>query len=159
LIAETRESSARALDELRSLVRGIHPPVLADRGLGDAVRALALDHPLPVDVTVTAPGRPAPPVESAAYFAVSEVLTNVAKHAGASRAWVDIRLTGGRLRMTVSDDGHGGADQATGTGLRGVARRLGTFDGTLAVDSPAGGPTVVTMELPCELSSPKTSSC
>jgi signal transduction histidine kinase len=158
LLAETREASARALDELRNLVRGIHPPVLADRGIGDAVRALALDHPLPVDVTVSVPGRPDPPVESAAYFAVSELLTNVAKHARASRAWVDLRYVDGQLRITVTDDGRGGARVGAGSGLRGITRRLGTFDGTLAVDSPSGGPTVATLELPCELSSPKISS-
>jgi signal transduction histidine kinase len=158
LLAETREASAKALDELRNLVRGIHPPVLADRGLGDAVRALALDSPLQVDVTVTLAGRLEAPVESAGYFAVSELLTNIAKHAGARRVWVDLRHDGSRLRITVADDGHGGANAAGGTGLRGIERRLGTFDGTLALDSPPGGPTVVTMELPCVLSSPKTSS-
>jgi signal transduction histidine kinase len=158
LLAETRESSAKALDELRNLVRGIHPPVLADRGLGDAVRALALDSPLQVDVSVQLPGRLALPVESAAYFAVSEVLTNAAKHAGAQRVWIDLRHAAGRLRITLADDGRGGANAAGGTGLHGIARRLGTFDGTLALDSPPGGPTVVTLELPCVLSSPRISS-
>jgi signal transduction histidine kinase len=170
LLVETREASSKALDELRNLVRGIHPPVLADRGLVDAVRALALDSPLQVDVTARVPGRMAAPVESAAYFAVSELLTNIAKHAGAQRVWADLRYdagtadgTGaaggtGRLRITVADDGRGGADLSGGTGLRGIERRLGTFDGTLAVDSPVGGPTVVTLELPCVLSSPRTSS-
>lgn len=158
LLAETREASAKALDELRNLVRGIHPPVLADRGLADAVRALALDSPLQVEVTVRMPGRPPLPVESAAYFAISELLTNAAKHGAAKRAWVDLRHDAGRLRATVVDDGHGGADPSGGTGLRGVERRLGTFDGTLTLDSRPGGPTVATLELPCELWSPKTSS-
>jgi signal transduction histidine kinase len=133
--------------------------VLADRGLGDAVRSLALASPLAVEVAVDLAGRPPPPVESAAYFAVSELITNATKHARASRIWVDIRYAGGVLRVTVTDNGRGGADAAGGTGLRGLLRRLGTFDGILALSSPPGGPTVVTMELPCVLSSPRTSSC
>ncbi|MEU1671700.1 histidine kinase [Streptomyces roseifaciens] len=169
LLEEARESSAKALEELRDLVRGIHPPVLADRGLPDAVRALALVSPLTTEVSFEVPGRPEPPVESALYFAVSEALTNAAKHAGADRAWIDARYEAGAgagtvagagmLRITVTDDGHGGADVARGTGLRGIERRLATFDGVLAVSSPAGGPTIVTMEVPCGLSSPKTTSC
>ncbi|WP_328600688.1 sensor histidine kinase [Actinomadura physcomitrii] len=157
LLAQTRESSAKALHELRDLVRGIHPPVLADRGIGDAVKALALDHPLQVEVVAELPARPEPPVESAAYFAVSEVLTNAAKHSGASRVWVDMRHERGMLRITVTDDGRGGASLDGGTGLRGIERRIGTFDGVLALNSPVGGPTIVTLELPCALSSPKTS--
>ncbi|MEU8799216.1 sensor domain-containing protein [Spirillospora sp. NPDC048819] len=157
LLAETRASSAKALHELRDLVRGIHPPVLADRGIGDAVKALALDHPLKTEVTADLPARPEPPVESAAYFAVSEILTNAAKHSGASRVWVDLRYENGMLRITVTDDGRGGATMEGGTGLRGIERRIGTFDGVLALSSPVGGPTIVTMELPCALSSPKTS--
>ncbi|WP_243719641.1 sensor histidine kinase [Actinomadura sp. KC06] len=157
LLAEARQSSAKALHELRDLVRGIHPPVLADRGIGDAVKALALDHPLRVEVHSDLPARPEPPVESAAYFAVSEILTNAAKHSGASRVWVDLRHENGMLRISVTDDGHGGATLDGGTGLRGIERRIGTFDGVLALNSPVGGPTIVTMELPCALSSPKTS--
>ncbi|WP_246178613.1 sensor histidine kinase [Actinomadura decatromicini] len=157
LLAETRASSAKALSELRDLVRGIHPPVLADRGVGDAVKALALDHPLRPEVNVELPGRPEPPVESAAYFAVSEILTNAAKHSGASRVWIDVRYERGMLRITVTDDGRGGARMEDGTGLRGIERRIGTFDGVLALSSPVGGPTIVTLELPCALSSPKTS--
>jgi signal transduction histidine kinase len=157
LLAQTRESSAKALHELRDLVRGIHPPVLADRGIGDAVKALALDHPLRVDVQADLPERPEPPVESAAYFAVSEILTNAAKHSGASRVWIDLRYEHGMLRITVTDDGRGGATLDGGTGLRGIERRIGMFDGVLALSSPMGGPTIVTLELPCALSSPKTS--
>ncbi len=157
LLAETRASSAKALHELRDLVRGIHPPVLADRGIGDAVRALALDHPLDVEVSADLPARPEPPVESAAYFAVSEILTNAAKHSGASRVWVDLRYADGMLRISVTDDGRGGANLEGGSGLRGIERRIGTFDGVLAISSPPGGPTIVTMELPCALSSPKIS--
>ncbi|MGW0431219.1 sensor domain-containing protein [Micromonospora sp. NPDC003197] len=158
LLAEARESSAKALVELRDLVRGIHPPVLAERGLGDAIRALALDLPVPTEVTVELPGRLAEPIESAAYFAVSELLTNAVKHAKASRITVDLRYANGRLRAVVTDDGRGGADPAAGSGLRGIERRLGTFDGVVAVSSPPGGPTTVSLELPCVLSSPKTST-
>src|ERR1022692_3449562 len=159
LLAEARASSAKALAELRDLVRGIHPPVLADRGLADAVRALTLDAPVRVHLTAELPGRPPAPVESGAYFAVSELLANVSKHAEADQAWIDIRHDSGMLRIGVTDDGRGGADQAGGTGLRGIERRLASFDGVLAVTSPPGGPTVVNMEIPCALSSPKTSSC
>ncbi|WP_030744576.1 histidine kinase [Streptomyces sp. NRRL S-31] len=159
LLVEARQSSSAALTELRDLVRGIHPPVLADRGLADAVRSLALTCPVRTEVRADLPGRPAAPVESAAYFAVSEILTNVVKHAGAERARIGLGHAHGVLRVTVADDGHGGADAARGTGLRGVERRLATFDGVLAVSSPVGGPTMVTMEIPCALSSPKTTSC
>ncbi|WP_309028920.1 sensor histidine kinase [Streptomyces alfalfae] len=159
LLVEARQSSNKALEELRDLVRGIHPPVLADRGLGDAVRSLAMISPLKTDVQVDLPARPEPPVESAAYFAVSEILTNAAKHSGAERCWVDVRHDAGMLRITITDNGRGGADINAGTGLRGIERRLATFDGVLAVSSPLNGPTMVTMELPCVLSSPKTTSC
>jgi signal transduction histidine kinase len=141
-----------ALAELRDLVRGIHPPVLAERGLGDAVRALALRMPIPTEVSVDLRGRAEAPVESAAYFAVSEALTNAVKHANADRIWIDlhhVREGAGMLRITVTDNGRGGAVIAAGSGLAGVERRLGTFDGVLAVSSPAGGPTMVTMEIPC----------
>jgi signal transduction histidine kinase len=159
LLLEARDTSVKALAELRDLVRGIHPPVLADRGLGDAVRALALDSPLRARMASDLPGRPPAPVESAAYFAVSELLANVSKHAGANQTWVDIRYTDGMLRVGVSDNGRGGADPQRGTGLRGIERRVAAFDGVLAVNSPPGGPTAVTMEIPCALSSLKTSSC
>ncbi|MCX4909292.1 sensor histidine kinase [Streptomyces sp. NBC_00878] len=155
LLAQARQSSADALTELRDLVRGIHPPVLAERGLGDAVRALALRLPISTEVAVELRARLGAPVESAAYFAVSEVLTNAVKHSGADRIWVDVHHVperGGLLRIAVTDDGSGGATIGGGSGLSGVERRLGTFDGVLAVSSPAGGPTMVTMEIPCELS-------
>jgi signal transduction histidine kinase len=158
LLTEARESSAKALSELRDLIRGIHPPVLADRGLADAVRALAIDSPLRVQVASELPGRPSAPVESAAYFAVSELLANASKHAAAGEVWVDIRHDAGILRLGVTDNGHGGADLDGGTGLRGIERRLAAFDGVMAVSSPPGGPTAVTMEIPCALSLPKTSS-
>ncbi|GAA4085471.1 sensor histidine kinase [Actinomadura miaoliensis] len=157
LLAEARAASGQALTELRDLVRGIHPPVLAERGLDGAVQALALSLPLPVDVRIDVPGRAEAPVESAAYFAVAEMLANVVKHSGAQRAWVQIEHDGDRLLMLVGDDGTGGADPGRGSGMRGIERRLAAFDGTMAVTSPPGGPTVVTMELPCALSSPRTS--
>ncbi|MEV7325986.1 histidine kinase [Streptomyces sp. NPDC093970] len=155
LLAQARRASVEALGELRDLVRGIHPPVLAERGLGDAVRALALRLPVPTEVAVDLPGRADAPVESAAYFAVSEVLTNAVKHSGADRIWVDLHHVaegGGMLRISVTDHGRGGAATGAGSGLAGVERRLGTFDGVLAVSSPVGGPTMVTMEIPCALS-------
>jgi signal transduction histidine kinase len=173
LVAEAREASAKALTELRDLVRGVHPPVLADRGLADAVRALALDAPVRTETDIDLPGRLDPPVESACYFAVAEALANAVKHSGARLVQTRMRysppprlgrLSGagpaaGVLRIEVTDDGVGGADPAHGTGLQGVERRLGTFDGILAVNSPPGGPTMIIMEVPCALSSPRTSSC
>jgi signal transduction histidine kinase len=159
LLTEARAASALALAELRALVRGIHPPVLADRGLADAIRALALDSGLKVEVCAELPGRPQPPVESASYFAVCELLANVSKHAGTRQAWIDLRHERGMLRIDVTDDGGGGADPTGGTGLRGIERRVAAFDGILALNSPLGGPTVATLEIPCALSSPKTSSC
>ncbi|MFE2727927.1 sensor histidine kinase [Kitasatospora sp. NPDC059327] len=158
LLSEARQSSARALQELRDLVRGIHPPVLAERGLGDAVRALALDSALPTEVCVSLPDRPPAPVEAAVYFSVCELMANAAKHSRAEQVWVDILYRAGILRVTVTDDGVGVADPTRGTGLRGIERRLGTFDGVLAIDSTSGGPTTITLELPCELSSPRTST-
>jgi signal transduction histidine kinase len=159
LLYEARDASVKALAELRALIRGIHPPVLADRGLAEAVRALALDSPVRVTLASDLTGRPPAPVESAAYFAVSELLANVAKHATARQAWIDIRHLDQVLRIGVTDDGRGGAEPARGTGLLGIERRLAPFDGVLAVSSPPGGPTAVTMEIPCALSSAKISSC
>jgi signal transduction histidine kinase len=159
LAAEAIETSARALSDLRLLVRGICPPVLSDRGLCHAVRALALDTALPVEMDVDLPGRLTAPVESACYFAVAEAFANAVKHSGARRIHLRIEHADGVLRIEVADDGVGGADPAHGSGLRGVERRLGTFDGILAVSSPPGGPTMIAMEVPCRLLSPKTSSC
>ena len=156
LLAEAQDSTTTALGDLRSVVRGIHPPVLADRGLAGAVQALALDMGLPVSVIVTLPGRPPTPIESAVYFAVAECLANVAKHASASRASVELSWDDGVLRAVVTDDGIGGASVEAGTGLAGVARRLDALDGRMEVVSPDGGPTVVTMEVACALSSART---
>jgi signal transduction histidine kinase len=153
LLAETRQTSSLALAELRALVSGIHPPVLADRGLVDAIRALALDSVPRVEVTAEPTiRRLSAPVESAAYFAVSELLANVSKHAEARQAWVDFGYAHGMLAICVTDDGRGGADPARGTGLGGIERRLAAFDGTLKLSSPSGGPTIVQLEIPCELS-------
>ena len=156
LLAEARASSGQALSELRTLVRGIHPPVLAERGLDGAVRALTLSLPLPVELHIDLPGRASAPVESAAYFAIAEAFANVIKHSGANRAWVQLEYDSGRLVAIVGDNGTGGATLRPGGGLRGVERRLAAFDGVIAVTSPAGGPTIVTMELPCELSLART---
>ncbi|MDI6103202.1 sensor histidine kinase [Actinoplanes sp. NEAU-A12] len=157
LMAEARETSSAALVELRHLVRGIHPPVLAERGLEGAVRALTMALPVPSTVTASLPGRLDTPVESAAYFAVAEALANAVRHSVARHTAVEMWHTGETLCLRVSDDGQGGADPSAGTGLRGIERRLAAFDGTMSLSSPPGGPTVVTMELPCVLSSPKIS--
>jgi signal transduction histidine kinase len=159
LVAEARETSSRALADLRDLVRGIYPPVLADRGLADALRSLALDSVLPVDVAVDLPGEPPMPVAAAVYFAVAEALANAARHAAAGTAAVSVEHADGMLRASVTDDGRGGADASRGTGLAGVERRLATFDGILRVSSPVGGPTIIAIEVPCALSSVKISSC
>ena len=159
LVSEARENSARALTELRDLVRGIYPPVLADRGLADAIRSLALDTPLHTEVDVDLPEPIELPVASAVYFSVAEALANVTKHAAARSVRIVLRHAAGTLRAEVTDDGAGGADPQHGTGLAGVERRLATFDGILAVSSPPGGPTIVVIEVPCASSSAKTSSC
>jgi signal transduction histidine kinase len=155
LLSEARESTTTALVELRSLVRGIHPPVLADRGLDGAIQALALVTPVPTEVVVHIPGRLPASVESAAYFAVAEALANAVKHAKAHHISIRLEHTdegGGLLGIVVSDDGRGGASFDGGTGLRGIERRLSAFDGTVSLNSPAGGPTDVRMSLPCALS-------
>jgi signal transduction histidine kinase len=157
LLLEARESTSTALVELRDLVRGIHPPVLADRGLDGAIQALALVNPVPTTVLVGLPGRLPAPVETAAYFAIAEALANAIKHSGAQAILISLEFADGVLSMRVSDNGRGGARIDAGSGLQGIQRRLSALDGTLTVDSPVGGPTEVRMSLPCELSSPKTS--
>jgi signal transduction histidine kinase len=148
LLADARAGAGEALRELRALARGIHPPVLADRGLEAAVRALAAASPSAVTVSVAIPERPRPPVESAAYFVVAEALANAGKHARATRVDVRILRNGGTLSVEVHDDGVGGAD-AEGGGLSGLRQRVQALDGTLSVISPAGGPTTIRAELPC----------
>lgn len=156
LVNDARATTSAAIGDLRSVVRGIHPPVLADRGLSGAVQALALDMAIPVEVFTTLDGRPPPPVESAVYFAVAECLANTGKHARARHAWITVTHHDRRLRAVIGDDGCGGADPVAGSGMLGVRRRLAAFDGTMSVSSPTGGPTVVTLEVPCDLSSPRT---
>src|SRR4051812_11092453 len=158
LLAESRSSTLSAMDELRTVMRGIQPPVLSDRGLVGAVEALALDLSVPTNVIATVPGRVATPVESAVYLAISECLANVAKHSNAAKAWVVLRHRDGVLSAVIGDDGVGDARLGGGSGLTGIVRRLEVFDGSVEVRSPAGGPTEILMEVPCELSSPRTSS-
>ena len=148
LVGEAHEEAKRALAELRDLARGIHPAVLADRGLDAAISALAARSPVPVGVEV-ATGRLPGPVESTAYFVVAEALTNAAKHARAAEIGVRITRHRDLLVVEVIDDGAGGADPAGGTGLRGLADRVAAIDGRLTITSPPGGPTVIRAELPC----------
>ncbi|SNS44487.1 Signal transduction histidine kinase [Rhodococcoides kyotonense] len=158
LLAAARSSSAAALTELRDLVRGIHPPVLAERGLVDAVRALALSSPLPIATVATIEGRLPRPLESAVYFAVSELVANTLKHGDATDATITMTLAFDTLRVRLQDNGCGGASFDTGSGLAGIRRRLSAFDGTMTLDSPPGGPTIIELEVPCASSSPKTTS-
>jgi signal transduction histidine kinase len=148
LVSEAREGVGDALKELRDLVRGIRPPVLADRGLEAAISSLVDRSPIPVHVGSYITSRPSEPVETAAYFVVAEALTNAAKHARASRIDVRLNRTGNSLQVEVTDDGRGGADIA-GHGLSGLRRRVEALDGHLFVVSPVGGPTVIRAELPC----------
>jgi signal transduction histidine kinase len=138
-----------ALDELRELARGIHPAVLTDRGLDAALTALAARSSVPVEIEGQVGGRLAAPVEIAAYFAVSEALANVAKYAGAGTAVVRVAHDGDRLAVEVEDDGRGGARAEPGSGLSGIADRLGALDGHLEVDSPLGDGTRLRAEIPC----------
>lgn len=156
VIDEAHREAKEAIEELGNLVRGLHPAVLEDRGLDAALSGIAARAPLPVELTVDLAERPGPTVEAVAYFVVSEALANVAKHARARRCSVTVaRVPGGPrgdlLRVVVTDDGAGGADPAGGTGLTGLRKRVGSVDGTILIDSPLGGPTTVTVELPCGL--------
>jgi signal transduction histidine kinase len=148
LLAEARSGARAALEELRDLARGIHPPILTDRGLEAAITALAAHSPVPVSVSVGVPQRPAAAVETAAYFVVAEALANAIKYGGAERIDVRIWRSNGTLVAEVEDDGAGGADPE-GSGLTGLRQRVAALDGTFTVDSPAGGPTKVRAELPC----------
>ena len=148
-IAEAHEEAKAALAELRDLIRGLHPAVLEDRGLDAALSGVAARMPIPVRLTVDLPRRPAPVIEAVAYFVVSEGLANIAKHSEASEAAVFVQRAGNRLHVIVTDDGVGGADPAGGTGLTGLARRAASVDGTFEIDSPPGGPTLLTVDLPC----------
>jgi signal transduction histidine kinase len=148
LLAEARRGTREALDELRTLARGIHPPVLADRGLEVAVTALAARTPLEVNIAMDVPRRPPRPVETAAYFVVAEALANAGKYAQATRVDIAARESGGELVVEVVDDGVGGANPA-GNGLGGLAQRVEALDGRLEVVSPAGGPTTIRAVMPC----------
>jgi signal transduction histidine kinase len=150
LVDQAHAQAKEALTELRNLVRGVHPPVLTERGLDAALSGLAALCPVPVDVHVDVPVRPKASVEAVAYFMVAEALTNVAKHSRASQAKVVVEGHGypGTLTVMVSDDGIGGAD-AGGAGLSGLADRVSGVDGRLTVESPVGGPTIIAAELPC----------
>ncbi|TDT95313.1 signal transduction histidine kinase [Streptomyces sp. 846.5] len=150
-LEEAHREAQAAIVELRDLVRGLHPVVLEDRGLDAALSGIAARAPLPVRLTVELKQRASPAVEAVAYFVVSEALANTTKHAHASRAEVSVRQSGPRIVITVLDDGIGGADPAKGTGLSGLRQRAASVDGTLAVSSPPGGPTTLTVELPCVL--------
>ncbi len=148
-IAEAHEEAKAALAELRDLIRGLHPAVLEDRGLDAALSGIAARMPIPVRLDVDLPRRPAPVIEAVAYFVVSEGLANIVKHSEATEATVFVQRAGNRLHVIVTDDGVGGADAARGTGLTGLARRAASVDGTFEIDSPPGGPTLLTVDLPC----------
>jgi len=150
LVGAAHEQAKEALTELRNLVRGMHPPVLTDRGLDAALSGLAALSPVPVEIHVDVPVRPKATVEAVAYFVVAEALTNVAKHSRASHATVVVEGHGypGTLTVMITDDGIGGADPA-GAGLSGLADRIAGVDGRLSVESPSGGPTIIAVELPC----------
>ena len=150
LLDEAHADAKLAVAELRDLARGIYPAVLGDRGLDAALSALAARCPVPVTVDVHAAPRPPTAVESTAYFIVAEALTNLAKYSRAENARVSVHRNGNSVTVQVTDDGHGGAELRPGGGLAGLADRAATIDGVMTVFSPAGGPTIVTAELPCE---------
>ncbi|MGA5817604.1 sensor histidine kinase [Kitasatospora sp. NPDC094028] len=149
LVTRARGEARRALEQLRDLVRGIHPQVLTDHGLAAAVAEVAQRHPIPVTADIDLPGRLPTPVETTAYFTVTEALTNAAKHSGATAITVHGRVEAGRLVVRVTDDGRGGADPSAGAGLAGLADRVALLRGRLMVTSPTGGPTTLRLEVPC----------
>ncbi|MFD8499659.1 sensor histidine kinase [Amycolatopsis sp. NPDC059657] len=149
LLASAREGAEDAMTELRGVLRTMYPPILADRGLDGALAAVAARCPVPVELTVGELGNVAAPVESAVYFVITEALTNVAKHSGATGAHVTVTRDVDVLLAEVVDDGSGGVDEERGTGVGGMRRRLAALDGLLKVDSPAGGPTRISLEVPC----------
>ncbi|MFB4281944.1 sensor histidine kinase [Nonomuraea sp. MTCD27] len=147
LLDGAHRNAKETLSELTDLIRGIHPPAL-DKGLEVALATLAARGPLPVDLDADLPDRPSPAIETIAFFCTAELLANVAKHSGARRAAVRVRAEDGLLRLRVWDDGEGGAVVGAGSGLRGLTDRVRVVDGELVIHSPAGGPTVVTVDLP-----------
>ncbi|OMI87070.1 histidine kinase [Streptomyces sp. M1013] len=148
MVDEAHGEVKLALQELRDLARGIHPAVLTDRGLDAALSSVASRCTVPVRVTVDLTERPAPAIEGIAYFTVSELLQNVSKHSGAGSASVEVWRSSDRLLIQVGDNGRGGASLDGGTGMKGLADRLSAVDGLFVVDSPEGGPTTITAELP-----------
>jgi signal transduction histidine kinase len=149
LLREAHEGTEEAMSELREVVRTIYPPILSDRGLAGALRTVATRGGVPAQVVIGDLGRIPAAVEAVVYHAVTELLTNVSKHSRAMHVAVRVDTAGDRLAVTVSDDGIGGADDASGTGLAGIRRRVRALDGTVRITSPAGGPTAVTVEVPC----------
>jgi signal transduction histidine kinase len=150
-IEQAHDDAVEALAGLREFVRGLHPAVLNDRGLDAALSGIVARAPIPVRLRIDVATRCAPSIEAIAYFTASEALANIAKHAGASRAEITVERAGDRLHVIVTDNGRGGASlRGDGSGLRGLAQRAAAVDGSLHLDSPAGGPTTITMELPCE---------
>ncbi|WP_326556707.1 sensor histidine kinase [Micromonospora sp. NBC_01796] len=149
LVGRARSGVEDALTELRAVVRGIYPPILADRGLSGAVHALAAACPVPLTLRIAPLGRLPAAVESAAYFVIAEALTNVARHSGASGAELHLEHPGDRLVVRLAEDGVGGADERRGTGLAGIRQRVAALDGRTELSSPPGGPTVLRVELPC----------
>ncbi|GAU66912.1 putative two-component histidine kinase [Streptomyces sp. NBRC 110611] len=151
LVRRARAEARQALGQLRDLVRGIHPQVLTDHGLAAAVEEIASRSPVPVTVDIGLPHRLPAPVETMAYFAVTEALTNATKHGGATHIGVVGSLKDGRLTLLITDDGAGGADPAAGTGLQGLADRVAILKGRLVLSSPVGGPTQLRVEVPCSV--------
>lgn len=148
-VTAAHEDAKLALAELRDLARGIHPVILSDRGLDAALSAVAARATLPVDVRVEVDPRPPAAIEAVAYFVVTETLTNIARHSGAARAWIRADRRDDVLHLEIEDDGRGGADPDRGSGLTGLRNRVAGAEGTLRISSPDGGPTVITVELPC----------
>jgi|SRR5829696_3559939 len=150
LVAQAREEAQLAIEELRELARGIHPALLSDRGLGAALEALASRAPVPVQISGVPSDPLCQPVEACAYFVTAEALTNVAKYAHATEAFVHLSLEDDYLRLQVRDNGIGGADPSTGSGLRGLRDRVDALDGQLELDSPPGAGTTVTVKIPVD---------
>ena len=149
LLQDAHVGAEEAMTELREVIRTVYPPILADRGLAGALTAVTTRCGVPARLDIGELDRVPAAVEAVVYFAVAEALTNVTRHSHATTAGVRVRRTGDRLTVAISDDGAGGADPRRGTGLAGISRRVLALDGTVDIDSPAGGPTVITMELPC----------
>jgi signal transduction histidine kinase len=155
LLADARNELATSLQELRDLARGIHPAILSDRGLPAALEALTTRAPLPVELLVELDGRPPEPVEVAAYYLVSEALTNILKHSDATTAGVSIARRGTQLVVEIADDGAGGAERVTGTGLRGLTDRIEALGGRLEVSSPPGAGTTLRAAIPSNKDTPE----